>query len=105
VKIVPKTDFTLHIVDSSLRGPLDGNYLAIRAMFGGVSNVSQGMGDIWLRKGVDTTIQMQSWYGNITYDFKVGYEYDDGPMFLMNIIYETQKYVAKGVNPILKITY
>ena len=102
VKIVPKTDFTLHIVDSSLRGPLDGNYLAMRAEFG---HVSAGMGDIRLRKGIDTTVQLQSMYGNVTYDFKVGYEYDDGGMSLMNIIYETQKYVSKGLNPILKITY
>ncbi|MES1223261.1 MAG: hypothetical protein ABUT20_47645, partial [Bacteroidota bacterium] len=102
VRIVPKTDFTLHIIDSSLRGPLEGNYLTADVSFN-----QCGIGGLLganLRKGIDTTIQFHSYYGNANYVFTVGYELNDGG-FPMNILNQQQKYIAKGNNTTLNIIY
>lgn len=102
VRIVPKTDFTLHIVDSSLRGPDAGNYLNSEVIFNSCS-----IGGLWmgfLRRGIDTTIRVHSYYGNTTSVFTVGYDPDDGG-FPMNVLYQQQRFIANGNNTIVNITY
>jgi len=102
VRIVPKTDFSLHIIDSSLRGPIEGNYLTADVSFNlcGVG----GLLGVNLRKGIDTTIQFHSYYGNTNYFFTIGYERDDGG-FPINILKQQQNYIVKGSNTTLKIIY
>ncbi|MGZ5133787.1 MAG: PKD domain-containing protein [Flavitalea sp.] len=102
VKMVPKTDFTLHIIDSSLRGPTLGNYLTTDVNFN-ICSVG-GIVGVNLRKGIDTIIQCRSCYGNATYIFTIGYDPDDGG-FPMNILHQQQGYVPNGSNITLNVTY
>ena len=102
VRIVPKTDFSIHIIDSSLRGPLVGNYLWGDVSFNACSVL--GVLGANLRRGIDTIIRFHGYYGNCTYTFTVGYEPDDGG-FPMNVLTQKQGYIAKGNNTTLRITY
>lgn len=102
VRIVPKTDFILHITDSSLRGPVEGNYLTADVSFGlcGIG----GLLGASLRKGIDTTIRFSNYYGNANYVFTLGYELNDGG-FPMHVLKQQQKFIAKGNNSTLNIIY
>ena len=104
VEIVPKTNFTIHVKDSSGTESDTGNFLIADVDFHNFCCSLPGIINTNLHPGIDTTFQLIDYYGNTNYLFLVGHDPDSGG-YPQTVLYNLTKYIPKGNNTVVNIIY
>jgi hypothetical protein len=104
VRVVPKTDFTLHIKDVSGANPGNGISMVADVRFHGCVS-SRGVLTFGLHPGIDTTIIVRNFWGNTNYLFRVGRNYESDCDCFSSEFYNQVKFVANGNSSLIDITY